>query len=192
MNVNKLTNLDIQMKALGFTFDGLSLTNIENVLVTFTHPDLPIGTFIKVNGLVGLLATFAAAAQNIPMSADRIARSYFSIYNDIVALTNSQKTNIWDDLTSGSPIKLSQNTGPNSGFVFLLWRIASNASLPAATITDMKIAAATYYVQDNPRYLITPLFDATINIPGDVATTTIEILVLSESRNVKPLPNSKP
>lgn len=90
-----------------------------------------------------------------------------TIYNAILALTSTQKTNIWNDLTSGSPVKISQDVGPNAASIFLLWRIASNISLPAATITDMKITAATYYVQDNPTYLVNPSFDNTINVPGD-------------------------
>jgi hypothetical protein len=94
----------------------------------------------------------------------KVSRSLFAIYNDLVALTVAQKTNVWTDLTSGSPQKITM-TGNDT--VFLLWRIASNASLPAATITDMKLTAATYYVRDNPRYLVQPSFDSSINVAGD-------------------------
>lgn len=173
MNVNKLTNLDVQLKTKGFEFDGLALTTVENALTCFTHPDLPIGTFIKVDGLVGLLATIASAAQQIPMGADRSPRRLLDIYNAIVALNNTQKTNIWSDLTSGTPMKISTDTGPNATSIFLLWRIASNASLPTTTITDMRITAAAYYVQDNPYYLVNPTFDLTINIPGDEAIAAV-------------------
>lgn len=90
-----------------------------------------------------------------------------TIYNAIVALTNAQKTAVWADLTSGSPVKISQDVGANAGALFLMWRLASNASLPAAVVIDMKLTAAAYYAQDNPTYLVAPTFDATINIPGD-------------------------
>lgn len=169
MKINKLTNLDKILKSKGFEFDGLGLTTTENIVNTFTHPDLPNGTFIKVNGLVGSLATFAAAAQSITMGTNRELRSLVSIYNDINSLTNSQKLNIWNDLTSGSPIKISTNKGNNAGNIFLIWRITENTSLPIATVTDMKLTAITYYTQDNPNYLVNPSFDNTINIPGDTS-----------------------
>jgi hypothetical protein len=96
-----------------------------------------------------------------------IPRTLLAIYNDLVALTGTQKTNIWTDLTSGSPVKISLDNGGNADSIFLLWRIASNASLPAATITDMKVTATAYYVQDVPNYLVHPGFDSTINVPGN-------------------------
>lgn len=119
------------------------------------------GMWVDYTGTQPTLAQVQAQAVNPPK-----VRSLFAIYNDLVALSASQKTNVWNDLTSGSPPKILGDTGPASDSIFLLWRIASNSSLPAATITDMKLTAAAYYVRDNPRYLVAPAFDPSINISG--------------------------
>lgn len=110
----------------------------------------------------------AEIATDGPVTERRI-RTLLAIYNDINALSGAQKTAIWTDLMSGSPPKLSQNIGAAADAMFLIWRMTANVSMPAATIADMKLTAATMYVRDNPTYLVAPTFDNTINVPGDEA-----------------------
>ncbi|RJQ24609.1 hypothetical protein C4577_07510 [Candidatus Parcubacteria bacterium] len=96
---------------------------------------------------------------------ERRARTLLAIYNDLNALSGAQKTAIWNDLTSGNPVKLSTNIGPAADGIFLIWRTAVNTT--TAFTADMKLTAATFYTRDNPNYLVNPSFDPSINIPGD-------------------------
>lgn len=97
----------------------------------------------------------------------RQARTLHAIYTDLLALSGANKTAVWADLTSGSHPKIAAHTGPGAKEIFMLWRIGANASLPAATITDMRVTAAAYYVLDVPGYLVDPPFGTGINVPGD-------------------------
>ncbi len=101
------------------------------------------------------------------ISTARVPRSIWAVYQDLLALTGAQKTNVWADLTSGSPAKITLDKGPHSDTAFVLHWAATNTSLPAASIVDAKVRAAAAYVVDNPKYLNIPAFDPTINVLGD-------------------------
>ncbi len=110
------------------------------------------------------LATALAA---INVNSSYSLRTILSIYNDLTALSAGQKTNVWTDLTSGSPAKIFTDAGPNAGSMLVLHWAATQSGAGAAGITDAKVRAATLYVQDHPAYLVQPAFDATINVAGD-------------------------
>jgi hypothetical protein len=94
-------------------------------------------------------------------------RSLYNIYTDIKGLNSTQKTNIWNDLNSGTPAKITLDLGPASMFIAMLWGFGHELTgLTAADLAIMKIMAATYYVWDNPNYLVNPSFDPSINVAG--------------------------
>lgn len=97
----------------------------------------------------------------------RAARSLLAIYTDLVALTNTQKTNIWADLSSGTPAKYLQDTGTNTAALVVLDWVVQSSGATGAALTSAKLRAAAMYVQDNVDYLVHPTFDSTINVPGD-------------------------
>lgn len=78
-------------------------------------------------------------------------------------LTALQKTNIWTDFTSNSRWKT--DVGNNTNMLLMLGGMALDGIISATTL-NAKYFAVALYVQDNPSYLVTPIFDATINVPG--------------------------
>ena len=98
----------------------------------------------------------------------RIPRPLYAIYNDLVALTTTQQANIWADISSGTIPKYLLDAGPNTAALVVLdWAVRSSGATGAA-LTAAKFRAVALYVQDNPTYLVTPTFDATINVAGDM------------------------
>jgi hypothetical protein len=92
-----------------------------------------------------------------------------TLITQLNALTTAQKTNIWNDLTSGSPPKWELDAGPNASAIAVLQFIATlTPSLSATDLLNAKVRGVAMYVQDNPTYLVNPVFDPTINIPGRV------------------------
>lgn len=121
-------------------------------------PTMPLGTVYTYDAINQLA---------VPVAARRL-RTLLAIYQDFLSLTTGpQKVATWADLVSGSPVKISLDTGKNADSIFLLWRIASQTDFTAAITNDMKATAVAYYVQDNPLYLVNPVFAPTVNIPGD-------------------------
>lgn len=101
-------------------------------------------------------------------TVDRVPRSLWDVYADLLTLTATQKNAIWDDLTIGPPAnKIKLDTGPHSEVGFLCHFLVVNSGLAAAAVGDAKARAAAAYVVDNPTYLVNPSFAPTINIPGD-------------------------
>lgn len=98
---------------------------------------------------------------------DRGPRPLYAIYVDLQALSTAQKTEVWTDLTSGTPKKYFLDAGPNAAAIGALdWAATDSGATPVAlTAARLRIAAA--YVQDNPAYLVHPAFDPGINVPGD-------------------------
>jgi hypothetical protein len=91
-----------------------------------------------------------------------------TIFTQLSALTATQKTNVWADLTSGSPAKWTLNEGLNAAAIGIGVGIVASlvAAFTAAALTDMKLRVAAAYVYDNPRYLVNPACDSSINVPG--------------------------
>ena len=98
----------------------------------------------------------------------RVKRSLFAIYTDLTALTATQQTNVWNDLSSGSPAKYLLDAGADAAAIIVLDWVVRKAGATGAALTDAKLRAAAMYVQDNVTYLVNPVFDATINVPGDM------------------------
>ena len=95
-------------------------------------------------------------------------RLIFDIFNDLGNLTATQKTNIWNDLDTGSPPKWARDEGINAADNHIIWMLATQLGA-VQTATDKNLCRQmliAIYVQDNPRYLEHPSFDTSINIPG--------------------------
>lgn len=98
----------------------------------------------------------------------RRPRTLLAIYNDLQALSTTQKNNVWTALIAGTPQLWATDTGPNAAALAAIqWGGTVASGIPAASITEAKIRGAMMYVQDNPRWLEHPTFDPTINISGD-------------------------
>lgn len=104
-------------------------------------------------------------ADVVAYRSQRKPRPLLTIYNAILALTGPQKLAIGADLFGASQ-KWAENVGINRagmGVIYLITQLGLNA-----TQTNLaKTMGAAMYVQDNPKYLLNPSFDPTINIPGD-------------------------
>ncbi|HYE00295.1 MAG TPA: hypothetical protein VEH84_12990 [Alphaproteobacteria bacterium] len=83
----------------------------------------------------------------------RKPRALYAIRADIAALTNSQKTAAWNDLTGGTPPKWSQDAGPNAAALAVLQLLGASGTLGAADVLEAKTRAAAMYLQDNPGWL---------------------------------------
>lgn len=97
----------------------------------------------------------------------RRPRVLYAVYKDVSALTGPQKTNIGNDLFSGSPPKVATDTGPNAPDLLILWTLRQVASLSTADKRLLETDAISIYTLDNPNYLVSPPFDPSINVPGD-------------------------
>ena len=84
---------------------------------------------------------------------------------DLEALTGTQKSATWTDLTSGSEPKW-WFTKNEPELCVIHWQITDGPSLTAAQKLDLKLHAVAIYVQDNPSWLVHPAFDSTINVDG--------------------------
>lgn len=116
-----------------------------------------------------------SAADSVVQATDsrpRTTRTVLAIYNDLVALTSTQKQNIWAFLTGTNPVAspppITQDTGSGSVEIFALWRrVVNETGLSAAVLTDIKTQAAAIYAWDIPRAFVQPSWDSTINVAGD-------------------------
>lgn len=106
-----------------------------------------------------------------------VQKSIYEIYNALNALTNSQKTAIWNDISSGSPAKylLSEGIGA-SGIAVLDWAVRDSGAT-GASLTNARLRIVALYLLDNPLYLKNPSFDLTINLLSHTAVS-IEALPL--------------
>jgi hypothetical protein len=141
------------MQGSGYPFPGAPATSVT----IFFDPALTVAQKTTLDGVV---------AGHAP-AGPRKSRTVLAIYNNILALTTAQKNNISGDLFAGTPFKVLTDAGPNAAAIFVLHWGVTNAGLSVAAVNDAKFRAAAFYVQDNPKYLVHPPFDATINILGD-------------------------
>ena len=84
------------------------------------------------------------------------SRLLWDIWQQLNTLTTKQQNSITTDLQTGSPPKQFAVEQPNTTAAFSSWQVSSGASM----------TSATFYVQDNPMYLINPPFDPSISVPG--------------------------
>jgi len=97
----------------------------------------------------------------------RKPRVLYAIWQDIGALSGSQKNNIATDLFGGTPPKVSQDTGPNAPVLLTLSDLQKMAALSTADKQSAQRSAISIFTLDNPTYLVHPPFDPSINVPGD-------------------------
>lgn len=110
------------------------------------------------------LAAAIVAAHGGP----RVKRTLLAIIADLTALTSGQKIAIGNDLFTGPPAnKWQGNAGPNAAAMFTLYFQTQTGGMSPADKALAKLYAAAMYTQDNPKYLVNPSFDPSINIPGD-------------------------
>lgn len=105
----------------------------------------------------------------------RRKRILFAIRQDLNALTNAQKTAIWNDLNGGNPPKWALDAGPNAAAIAAIeWGATVPAGVSTAEKTEARLRLAAMYCQDNPNYLVNQTFNGTvpaINVPGDEVIT---------------------
>lgn len=131
-------------------------TNATSVQIAF-DPDITPAQKTTLDNVV---------IAHVPLGP-RKPRTVLAIYTDLLALTAQQKTNIGNDLFAGSPMKVLTDPGANAAAIFVLHWGAVNGGLGAAAIADAKIRAAAFWAQDNPAAFVHPVYDNTINVPGD-------------------------
>lgn len=97
----------------------------------------------------------------------RKLRTLFAIRADLNALTAARKTAVWNDINSGSPPKWALDVGVNAGAISAIEWGATTAGGTVAVQTEARLRLVAMFCQDNPRYLVNPAFDSSINIAGD-------------------------
>jgi hypothetical protein len=101
----------------------------------------------------------------------RRPRPLWSIRADIQALTAAQFSNVWADLSAAvpgeAPRKYLTDYGANVAGIFVFdWGLYVTGPT-AAQVKAGQISLAAMYTQDNPKYLVNPPFDPSIDVPGD-------------------------
>lgn len=103
----------------------------------------------------------------------RQPRPLWAIRADVQALTSTQWTKVWADLSAAVvgppavPRKYLTDYGTNAGPIFVFdWALYVSGPT-AAQQKAGQISLTAMYVQDQPSYLVHPPFDPSISIPGD-------------------------
>lgn len=128
-------------------------------------PDFTVVTSVDLTPeQITLMDQIIAAHDGRP----RRPRPLFAIRADLNALTNGQKTAVWADLSGGTPPKWALDAGRNAAAIAAIeWAATVPAGITTAERTEARLRLAAMYCQDNPKYLVAPAFDNTINIAGD-------------------------
>ena len=96
-----------------------------------------------------------------------IRKSIYDIITELKALTNTQITNIWNNLNAGSPPLIALDDGNNAAAIWTMHFVATGiGSLTQAEKNESRYRLIAFYVQDNPTYLDQPAFDPSIQILG--------------------------
>jgi len=137
-----------------------------------TVTNFSTGELVRIDYQLTATAGEKSAGDNVAINFDltqglRVPRVLYSIWQDIGALTGAQKTAIATDLFSGTPPKVSQDTGPNAPVLLTLSDLQKMAALSTADKQSAQRSAISIFTLDNPTYLVHPPFDPTINVPGD-------------------------
>ena len=143
--------------------DGLSLTDIQELPAPRTWPDGSTDVVLVAWPTTSGPYRYDAANQ---LAVQLVANSLLFLENSLKALTQAQKTAIWNDFTSGNPQKWSTDTGPNAPSIAICHLLGTSGTLNATDLSNCKMESVAFYVMDNPNYLVHPPFDPSINIPG--------------------------
>jgi hypothetical protein len=145
----------------------------------FVDPDWPIDWQVvtRADNLVVRIDYYGATEIQIAQGNDIVMtlditkmrpRAMFDIYADIKALSAQKQAAIAADIGVNNYEKLKSMHPPQDAPVAVLhWCVTS---LAAATQTERYDAYArieAMYCQQFPDYLVHPVFDTSINIPGD-------------------------
>jgi hypothetical protein len=111
------------------------------------------------------------------LTPPRTRRNLFLIAGDVFKLTGTlnpltgQKALIAADLFAGNLATGSQkwqtNIGPNAAAMLAVYAAGTAANGVTTFNGAQQMILTAMYCQDNPRYLVAPTFDNTINVPGD-------------------------
>ena len=87
-----------------------------------------------------------------------------SLYASIDALPVLKKNTIFDNILGPSLLALTGATDNLQSIIAIYVNLQTGAAPPLALL--LKTYLTALYCQDNPNYLVNPVFDPTINIPG--------------------------
>jgi len=140
----------------GYTGAGTPATHVD---IAFTNPLTPAQQQTLNN----------TVAAHVP-SGPRKARPLWSIRADIQALTPTQWSNTWADLSAAVPggpaRKYLTDYGTNAGTIFCYDHVIFVVGGTTAQVKAGQVSLTACYVQDNPSYLWHPPFDPSIAIDG--------------------------
>ena len=139
----------------GMTGPGAPATSVD---VVYAAPLTPAG----VNTLNATVAAHVPAGPRRP-------RPLHSIFNDVLALTTQQLSNLWADCNSpvAGVSKYLTDYGVNAGPIFTMDWTAQLGPTAAGQKANAQNCIMSMYIQDNPRYAVHPPFDTSIDVPGD-------------------------
>lgn len=169
-SVAGMIRLDRAIKAAGIPVDGEA-----DITGQFIQPNWHVvtrgdGVVLRIDYQSSATPAQIQQGDSIAMTFDlhdRGPRPLYAIYIDLQALSTTQKTEVWTDLSSGSPKKYYTDVGPNAAAIAALDWAASDSGATGAALTSARLRITASYVQDNPTYLVNPSFDPGINVPGD-------------------------
>jgi hypothetical protein len=167
-----LTRLADEIRAASPPIPGYQYTNgsgggpgqpATNVQIVFDAPLIPSDK--------GRLDTIVNAHDGRP----RHARPLWAIRQDVQALSTTQFSNVWNNLSASVPGEAPRfyltDYGVNAGAIFVFDHVIYVVQGTAAQQRAAQLSLTALYVQDNPAYLIHPPFDSTINIDGTEPVT---------------------
>jgi hypothetical protein len=95
--------------------------------------------------------------------------SLSSLYQSVAALSQTQRNNIWADLSAPAtptPRKYLTDYGTNASAIFTMDYLLYVVGGTAAQVDSGRNDIISFWTQDNPQYLINPAFDPSISVPG--------------------------
>lgn len=95
----------------------------------------------------------------------RKPRPLREVHDDVMALSKTQRDTIWADVSMGTPEKYLLDAGQHIPQIIALHCVGKIGQAPD---DHTQAGIMVFYALDNPRYLVMPAFDPSINIPGDM------------------------
>ena len=84
---------------------------------------------------------------------------------NLTALTTTQRNALWTNFV-GPPRLWETDTGPNAERINDLVQMIADGT---AAGTNVRARLLAMYIQDNPRWAVSPVFAPTVNVPGEKA-----------------------
>ncbi len=149
--------------------------------VTYDATGQPVGLITSDGASVPIdsrnadFRTFLAwnAAQQVPLDystpgpKSRVSRSMLAIVTDLNALSGANQTAIWNAFNAGNPPLWSTDTGLQAPALSAHQLIGSSTVIESAIALAAKFRAVACYCIDNPKWLVSPAFAPSVNVPGD-------------------------